>query len=151
MNNLRAGSAARVGIIAAVVGGGVILGAGSASAADVQYAAIAVSPSTGASSAVWNRASAEEAKADATASCNTEVPPVYHPPTGSSGGYTSGNDCAWQVQISSGWCAALVQSDDDGTNVYSSGWGNSRWEADYNAIQKGTGYGSLIINSVCQD
>jgi hypothetical protein len=148
---------ARWGLVVAVAGVGPALSAASASAAGVQYAAIAVSESTGATGSAWNRSSPEEAENDAIAACNQENPPVFHPATGSSAAYTSGGDCGWEVEIPSGYCAAVVQSDsydsagDYRGHYYSSAWGQTRQEADYNAIQKGTGHGSQILTSVCQD
>jgi hypothetical protein len=42
-------------------------------------------------------------------------------------------------------------TDDYAGHVYTAAWGNTRDEADFNAIQQGTGVRSQIIASVCQD
>ncbi|WP_024801855.1 DUF4189 domain-containing protein [Nocardia sp. BMG51109] len=153
-----AASFARVGIVAATVAAGVAFSTASASADDTRYAAIAVSTSNGAWASVRDRASAEDAQNDAVAACNERNPVVAHPPTGSSGPYTTGGDCGWKVRVGSGWCAAVVRSDSldddgepDGNHRYTSGWGRTREEADFNAIQKGSGVRSQILESVCQN
>lgn len=148
----------RCGIIAATVGAAVTGSQAIASADSTQYGAIALSTSTGATGRAWNYPSAAEARAAAIDSCNQSVPVVQHPGTGSSGPYTTGGDCDWKVWIESGECAAIVESAEydpetksEGTTWYTYGTGRTRDEADFNAIQKGTGHRSQILNSLCQD
>jgi hypothetical protein len=148
----------RCGIVAAAVGVATTVPQATASADSTEYGAIALSRSTGVTGRAWNYSSAAEARDAAIGSCNQAAPAVEHPGTGSSGPYTTGGDCEWKVWIESGQCAAVVQSTEydpetksEGTTRYSTGIGRTREEADFNAIQKGTGHRSQILNSVCQD
>ncbi|MFI7668322.1 DUF4189 domain-containing protein [Nocardia sp. NPDC049526] len=148
----------RGGVIAAAVATAITVPQVSASADSTQYAALALSTSTGSTGRAWNYPSPGEARDAAINSCNEAAPAVQHPGTGSAGPYTTGGDCDWKVWIESGECAAIVQSTEydpetksEGTSWYTSGRGSTRDEADYNAIQKGTGHRSQILNSVCQD
>ncbi|MCP2292250.1 protein of unknown function (DUF4189) [Nocardia amikacinitolerans] len=161
MKNLASRSAARLarlGIIAATFGVALTFSQATASADSARYAAIALSASTGETGAAWNYPSAVEAVDAAVGACNSRVPVVHHPPTGSSGPYTTGGDCAWQIWTPSGYCVALVQStnwdaktESWGSVEYTTGSGRTREEATYNAIQIGTGYRTQILESVCQD
>ncbi|MEV0028906.1 DUF4189 domain-containing protein [Nocardia sp. NPDC050793] len=161
MKNSSSRSAARFarwGIVAATIGVALTASQATASADTVRYAAIALSESTGGTGSAWNYPSSREAVDAAVAACNRVVPVVHHPATGSGGPYTTGGDCAWQIWIPSGYCGALVQStsydaknDRWGSVEYTTGSGRTREEADYNAIQIGTGYRTQILESVCQD
>ncbi|TQM29767.1 DUF4189 domain-containing protein [Nocardia bhagyanarayanae] len=161
MKNSAPRSAARLarwGIVAAAVGVAMTVPQATASADATRYAAIALSTSTGETGSAWNYPSSGEAVDAAVGACNSRVPVVHHPPTGSSGPYTTGGDCAWQIWLPSGYCGALVQStsynaktDTWGSVEYTTGSGRTREEAVYNAIQIGTGYRTQILESLCQD
>ncbi|WP_278266146.1 DUF4189 domain-containing protein [Nocardia sp. AG03] len=119
-----------------------------ATADELRWTAVAVSPDNGLLNSVNNATDLEAAKNQATTDCDRRIPPA-------SGSSAPAHDCRIVMTFASGQCGAVAVGDriSNGKKVgrvYSYSVGNSLTEADFDAVLKNPGRGVVVWWSRCQ-